>query len=214
MPLIYKPYQANIANKAGQKLYYPRLVKFSKMVNTQKMAELIAEKASLTPGDVHNVIRNLMSVMREQLLNSRTVRLEGLGTFTMIAKAGGKGVVLESKVSSSQIVSLRCQFTPEYTRSADGVTTRALTSGVEFVHVKDVAGGFVDDDDKNHSGGGDNPGGGSTPGMIGSLIKLLHSLCFLTLKKEAMKLFLEKLLDILEALLRFRRRKAKKTGDL
>ena len=28
-----------------------------------------------------------------------------------------------------------------------------------------------------------------------------------------MKLFLEKLLDILEALLRFRRRKAKKTGD-
>ena len=48
MPLIYKPYQANIANKAGQKLYYPRLVKFSKMVNTQKMAELIAEKASDT----------------------------------------------------------------------------------------------------------------------------------------------------------------------
>lgn len=29
-----------------------------------------------------------------------------------------------------------------------------------------------------------------------------------------MKLFLEKLLDILEALLRFRRRKAKKAGDL
>lgn len=28
-----------------------------------------------------------------------------------------------------------------------------------------------------------------------------------------MKLFLEKLLDILEVLLRFRRRKAKKTGD-
>ena len=28
-----------------------------------------------------------------------------------------------------------------------------------------------------------------------------------------MKLFLEKLLDILEALLRLRRRKAKKTGD-
>ena len=82
MPLIYKPYQATLANKEGQKLYYPRLVKFGKMVNTQKMAELIAEKASLTAGDVHNVIRNLMSVMREQLLNSRTVRLEGLGTFT------------------------------------------------------------------------------------------------------------------------------------
>ena len=75
MPLIYKPYQATLANKEGQKLYYPRLVKFGKMVNTQKMAELIAEKASLTAGDVHNVIRNLMSVMREQLWVA--VRLSG-----------------------------------------------------------------------------------------------------------------------------------------
>ena len=124
MPLIYKPYQATLANKEGQKLYYPRLVKFGKMVNTQKMAELIAEKASLTAGDVHNVIRNLMSVMREQLLNSRTVRLEGLGTFTMIAKANGKGV--------------------------------------EFVHIKDVAGSFVADDVIDKEPDDDNkPGGGS-----------------------------------------------------
>ena len=144
MPLIYKPYQATLANKEGQKLYYPRLVKFG-----------------LTAGDVHNVIRNLMSVMREQLLNSRTVRLEGLGTFTMIAKAGGKGVELESKVSSSQITSLRCQFTPEYTRAANGSATRALTTGVEFVHIKDVAGSFVADDvvDKDPDDG-DEPGGG------------------------------------------------------
>ena len=93
--------------------------------------------------------------------NSRTVRLEGLGTFTMIAKAGGKGVELESKVSSSQITSLRCQFTPEYTRAANGSATRALTTGVEFVHIKDVAGSFVADDvvDKDPDDG-DEPGGG------------------------------------------------------
>ena len=47
MPLIYKPYQATLANKEGQKLFYPRLVKIGRTVNTQKMAELIAEKASL-----------------------------------------------------------------------------------------------------------------------------------------------------------------------
>ena len=151
MPLIYKPYQATLANKEGQKLFYPRLVKIGRTVNTQKMA------------DVHNVIRNLMSVMREQLLNSRTVRLEGLGTFTMVAKACGKGVEQESKVSSSQIVSLRCQFTPEYTRSA-GNTTRALTAGVEFVHVKDVAAGLIADGDTENPGGDDKPGGGNTPG--------------------------------------------------
>ena len=106
MPLIYKPYQATLANKEGQKLFYPRLVKIGRTVNTQKMAELIAEKASLTAGDVHNVIRNLMSVMREQLLNSRTVRLEGLGTFTMVAKACGKGVEQESKQLANRCAAL------------------------------------------------------------------------------------------------------------
>lgn len=48
-------------------------------------------KSSLTPGDVQNVIRNLMSTMRMHLLNSRTVRLNGLGTFTMKARTRGKG---------------------------------------------------------------------------------------------------------------------------
>ena len=161
MPLIYKPYQATLANKEGQKLYYPRLVKFGKMVNTQKMAELIAEKASLTAGDVHNVIRNLMSVMREQLLNSRTVRLEGLGTFTMIAKANGKGVELENKVSSAQITSLRCQFTPEYTRDAGGNITRALIQGASYIHVNQLTKALGAGGGGNTGGSGDDkPGGG------------------------------------------------------
>ena len=59
------------------------LKKVGRAVDAQQLAEVIAEKSSLTPGDVHNVIRNLMTVMRSQLLNSRTVRLDGLGTFTM-----------------------------------------------------------------------------------------------------------------------------------
>ena len=56
---------------------------------------------------------------------------------------------------------MRCQFTPEYTRAANGSATRALTTGVEFVHIKDVAGSFVADDvvDKDPDDG-DEPGGG------------------------------------------------------
>lgn len=132
MPLIYKTIQSTLATKSGEKLFYPVLVKMGKVVDTQKIGEMIAQKASLTPGDVHNVIRNLMEVMREQLLNSRTVRLDGLGTFTMIAHAGGNGVATKDKVNPSQIKKLRCQFTPEYTRPAGSGTTRALTEGAEY----------------------------------------------------------------------------------
>ena len=161
MPLLYYARQSQLKTKEGAKQWHLALKKVGRAVNLQQLGEMVAEKCSATPGDVHNVVRNLMSVMREQLLNSRTVRLEGLGTFTMIAKAGGKGVELESKVSSSQITSLRCQFTPEYTRAANGSATRALTTGVEFVHIKDVAGSFVADDvvDKDPDDG-DEPGGG------------------------------------------------------
>lgn len=106
-----------------------------KTVDTQLLAENIAEKSSLTPGDVQNVIRNLMSTMRMHLLNSRTVRLNGLGTFTMKARTRGKGVEKEEDVNPNQVTALRCQFTPEYTRPAAIGTTRALLQGVEFENI-------------------------------------------------------------------------------
>lgn len=150
MPLIYKPYQSTMKTKDSKKLFYPRLVKMGKVVDTQKLGELIAQKASLTPGDVHNLIE----VMCEQLLNSRTVRLDGLGTFTMIAKAGGNGVETAEKVNPGQIGNLRCQFTPEYKRPEGSPATRALTEGVEYVNINELTGKPCT------SGGGGDEGGG------------------------------------------------------
>lgn len=152
MALIYKSVKSNLPTKEGQKLYYPRLIKAGKIVNTQKLGELIAEKASLTPGDVHNVVRNLLSVMREQLLNSRTVRLDGLGTFTMIAQAKGRGVEKPEDVSSSQIVRLRCRFTPEYTRASGSTATRALLDGVEYINLSDLVGKYLLNEGNDGSG--------------------------------------------------------------
>jgi len=76
--LIYKAVQSNIASKDKKKKWHPCLIKMGNVVDTQMIGETIAERSSLTAGDVHNVIRNLMAVMREQLLNSRTVKLEGI----------------------------------------------------------------------------------------------------------------------------------------
>lgn len=134
MPLFYRPVQSPIANKDGVKRWHLNLVKVGKTVNTQQLAESIAEKSSLTPGDVQNVVRNLMSTMRAELLNSRTVRLEGFGTFTMKVRTSGKGVDTPDKVNPNQITVLRCQFTPEYFRPAAIGTTRALIQGVQFAH--------------------------------------------------------------------------------
>lgn len=151
MSLFYKPTQATIENKDGKKLWHLALVKTGKIISTQKLGEKIADKSSLTPGDVHNVIRNLMTVMKEEMMNSHSVRLDGLGTFTMKARTRGKGVETAKEVNPSQVTMLRCYFTPEYSHAA-GSTTRALTEGADFIHVNQLAKGMVvdpgeDDDD-------------------------------------------------------------------
>ena len=158
--LIYKAVQSNIASKDGKKKWHPCLVKTGNMIDTQKIGEMIAERSSLTAGDVHNVIRNLMGVMREQLLNSQTVKLEGLGTFTMVCQSRSKGVEKEEAVSPSQITGLRCQFTPEYTRDVSGSITRALTQGASYIHLNQLTKGATG----GSGSGGDKPGGGDGGG--------------------------------------------------
>lgn len=156
MPLFYYARQSSLATKEGAKLWHLSLKKVGRAVDAQQLAEVIAEKSSLTPGDVHNVIRNLMTVMRSQLLNSRTVRLDDLGTFTMKARTRGKGVAKSEDVNPNQVTALRCQFTPEYTRPAAIGTTRALLQGVEFEKWTGVV-----TDGKDDAGDGGNSGGGS-----------------------------------------------------
>ena len=106
MPLFYRARQSQLKTKEGKKQWHLTLVKVGKMVTSQQLAEVIAEKSSLTPGDVHNVIRNLMTAMRKELLNSRSVRLEGLGTFTMKACTQGHGVDQEEEVSPNQVAAV------------------------------------------------------------------------------------------------------------
>ena len=158
MPLFYYARQSQLATKTGIKTWHLSLKKVGKAVDTQSLAESIAEKSSLTPGDVQNVIRNLMSTMRMHLLNSRTVRLNGLGTFTMKARTRGKGT--EKAEDVNQVTALRCQFTPEYTRPAAIGTTRALIQGVEFEKWK---GTTADDNSSGNGNGGPDSGEEENP---------------------------------------------------
>ena len=157
MPLLYYARQSQLKTKDGVKQWHLTLKKVGRVVSLQQLGEMVAEKCSATPGDVHNVIRNLMSVMRMQLLNSRTVRLDGLGTFTVIARTRGKGVDKEKDVNPNQVTSLHFMFTPEYTRPAALGTTRALWQGVEFE--KWTGGTATDGNEGSDDGNGGNAGG-------------------------------------------------------
>jgi len=135
MTLYYRPRRSPKENKDGEFLWHPTLAKAGVVVDTQKIAKKISQRTTAHPGDVHNIIRSLTEVMSEELLNGHSVRLDGLGTFTLYIRSRGNGVDSADKVNPSQINSLICKFTPEYHRPVFGGTTRAMYEGVEFKHV-------------------------------------------------------------------------------
>ena len=143
MPVFYKAAQSILENKAGKKLFYPRIV-LKGNVTTDQIAREIAEYSSLSKGDTKNTIDNLVRVMTTHLQSSESVTLDGFGTFRMTMKSNGKGVEAADKVSAAQA---------SYTKNPDRtVATRSMVTGVKCLPYNSKVTG-------NGSGGGSSSGG-------------------------------------------------------
>ncbi len=163
MPLFYKPTQASLPDKEGNKLWFPCLVKTGYMIDLDVLAQRLCEYSNVMPGEVHNVVRNLMSIMITELQNGNSVKLNGMGTFTLKVRSKGNGVMTADEVSPSQITGLRCMFTPEYFRPSGLNTTRAIENGVVFKHIDTMKHGYDSNSSNTGNNGGDDGGGGFTP---------------------------------------------------
>ena len=132
MAMYYKGRQSVLKTKDGKNLWYPQLVKAKTAIDIDRLAAVIADKSSLTKGDVKNVLENLSDTLALFLMNSMSVNIANLGTFTAVVNASGAGVETEEEVSSKQIRSLKIRFTPSYKRSHFNGTTRSMYRDVVF----------------------------------------------------------------------------------
>lgn len=116
-------------------LWYPRSVTIGDPVETQEFAKRLARESTVSPPDVHAVIRAMPEVMADFMKESRAVHLEGIGWFRYTTLAAGNGVATKEEVSSDQITGLRVRFTPERTRNMSGGYDRALIAdeGITFM---------------------------------------------------------------------------------
>lgn len=135
MPLLYKAVQSALESKDGKKKWHPRFIKVGDAIDALAMSEEISKRSSLSQGDVLSVIFHLMDVMRGNLMNSRSVKLDNLGTFTAIAHSPGQGVNSEEEVNAAQISGIKIRFTPAYKHDSVNGTTRALYADVKFEKV-------------------------------------------------------------------------------
>ena len=62
--------------------YHP-VLKSVQSINEDYIARELAEKSSLSEGDVMSIITNLFKMLPKELAHGRTVRLGSLGTFSL-----------------------------------------------------------------------------------------------------------------------------------
>lgn len=129
MPLLYEAFQSVLKDKNGKKLFYPRVVRVGN-VGTAQIAREIADRSSLSAGDVMNTLENLVAVVSRHLQASSSVTLDGFGSFRLVMKSNRRGVETADEVSAAQS-SLTVRFLPSVTRHPGGmVATRSLVGGV------------------------------------------------------------------------------------
>ena len=163
-------YKVRFQKKSG--LYYPQAITMGKQITTAQVAEMLADRSTVTKADAYAVLSELGSVMSTFMAQGRSVHLDGIGSFRYCINAQKQGVEKEEEVSVAQIKSIRVRFVPEMTRNADkSVATRSMqpTAVDWFLWAKedDKKDGSTtpsDEDEPDNSGSGTSGGGtGNNP---------------------------------------------------
>ena len=138
--IIYQKYQnKNMESRAYQK-WYAR-TKSIETLNTRKLAAHISEHGSIyTPDVVYGVLEKFRSCLVEQLLNSKKVKIEGLGTFYSSMECTKGGAETEDKFNVNEhIKGIHIRFLPETAQELN-LSSREFLKKCEFVDVNTLAG--------------------------------------------------------------------------
>ena len=125
-------------------------------MNTRKLSQHIAEHGSIyTPDVVFGVLEKFRSCLLEMLLNSRRVKIDGLGTFyTTIENKKGGAVSAEEFNVNQNLEALHIRFMPEQEQELN-ISSREFFKKAEFVNVDSLNG-----EKKKTSSSGDTPATG------------------------------------------------------
>ena len=123
-------------------------------LNTRKMANHIAEHGSIyTPDVVFGVLEKFRSCLIEMLLESKRVKIDGLGIFyTTLENEKGGAVSKDDFNPTKNLKALHIRFLPDQ-EAETNISSREFIKKAEFVNAEALAGQLLE------SGSGDNPSG-------------------------------------------------------
>ena len=166
MSVIYKvvtrPSDPRVPN--SPKKYYPHLITLGQSVNLKYIAQKMQGYSSLSIGDIKSVIQNFVEKMKEQLLEGKSVNIEGLGVFMLTARS--KGAELAKDINAKSVESVRIFFQANKELRVTKTATRAdekldLISLDEYLKKISVTVSPEDPEKPDEGEGGGDEGGGN-----------------------------------------------------
>ena len=155
--------------------WYARL-KSIETLSTEKLAKHISEHGSVFTADVvEGVMKKVKTCLLEMLLESKKVKIAGLGTFYLTAECTKGGAEKEEDFNVNQhLKALHIRFLPDQT-AEDNLSSREFIKKAEFVNVKSLISsgkeeseGSQEGENGSQSGNGNGSGSGSQSGNGGS----------------------------------------------
>ena len=165
--IIYEVYQNQNEHSSAFGKWYGR-VKYLESLNTRKLANHISEHGSIyTPDVVYGVLEKFRSCLLEMLLNSKKVKIEGLGTFYTTLECKKGGALTKDKFNiSSNIDGLHIRFLPEQEQEQN-ISSRQFLKQAEFINVDSLLKKEDEEDNPSSGSGGNTGGSGSNGGSTG-----------------------------------------------
>ena len=137
-------------------------------LNTRKLANHIAEHGSIyTPDVVFGVLEKFRSCLLEMLLESKRVKIDGLGIFfTTLENEKGGATKKEDFNPQKNLKALHIRFLPDSTTETN-ISSREFIKKAEFVNAEAFADQLKEDAPSNGSGSGSGSGSSSQSGNQG-----------------------------------------------
>ena len=129
MSVLFRLHQDQSHGTARSGKWYARAVPIG-VINTRGLAEIIQRNCTVKRSDVMAVIEELVEVMKDQMQDSKRVKLDGFGSFKIGLNCRGarsaKAFTITDNIEGMHVV-----FTPERSHDQAGNRVKQFLHGVK-----------------------------------------------------------------------------------
>ena len=127
MSVFYRLHQDQSTGTKRSGKWYARAVPTA-VINTRQLAEIVQRNCTVKRSDVMAVIEEMVEVMKDQMQDSKRVKLDGFGSFKIGIQS--KGAQTAGKFSVAEHVKgLRVLFSPERTKDSRCKRVKQILQG-------------------------------------------------------------------------------------